>query len=131
MTIIKNFPEAEWTDKGGVHWMGCEGRTIREVAKAMLEVGARFITITAHQLPEQKGFRLEYHWDLDGRVLGFAFEVAGPSTESIYDLCPAADWIEREVFEGFAIKFSGRDLQPLQLRSGENPGVNLREEVAR
>jgi NADH:ubiquinone oxidoreductase subunit C len=131
MTIIANLPEAEWTEKGGALWMSCAGKSVREVAKAMIDVGARFITITAHELPEQKGFRLEYHWDLDGRVLGFTFETSGSSVESIYDLCPAVDWIEREVFEGFAIEFTGRDYKPLQLRSGETPGVNLREEVAR
>jgi NADH:ubiquinone oxidoreductase subunit C len=131
MTLIKDFPDAVWTEKGGVSWMGCEGITVREVAKAMRDSGARFITITAHQLPNQTGFRLEYHWDLDGRVLGCFFEISSPSIESIYDLCPAADWIEREVFEGFKIEFTGRDYQPLQLRSGQNPGVNLREEVTR
>ena len=36
----------------------------------MNAVGARFVTITAYQLPGT-GFRLEYHWDLEGRLLGF------------------------------------------------------------
>lgn len=131
MTSIKNFPNAVWTEKGGVSWMGCEGKTVRDVTKSMRDSGARFITITAHQLPNQTGFRLEYHWDLEGRVLGCLFEIPGPSIESIFDLCEAADWIEREIFEGFAIEFTGRTYQPLQLRPGQTPGVNLREEVAR
>jgi hypothetical protein len=81
-----------------------------------------------------EGFRLEYHWDLEGKVLGFAFNTAGstPDTariESIVDLCEAADWIEREVHEGFGINFIGREYVPLLLRVGDTPGINLREEV--
>jgi hypothetical protein len=51
--------------------------------------------------------RLEYHWDLDGQLLGFPFQLAGNSIESIYDLCEAVDWIEREIHEGFAVDFLG------------------------
>jgi len=93
-------------------------------------VGARFVTITAYELPNKDGFRLEYHWDLEGRLLGVAFTIAGNSIESIFDLSEAADWIEREVHEGFAIGFSGREYEPLLLRPGDQPGVNLREAPA-
>ena len=66
-----------------------------------------------------------------------AFRFKSPATrpgakiETIYDLCEAADWIEREVHEGFAIDFIGREYEPLLLRQGDKPGVNLREEVAK
>ncbi len=53
--------------------------------------------------------------------------IAGNSIESIFDLCEAADWIEREIHEGFAIDFTGREYEPLLLREGDKPGVNLRE----
>jgi NADH:ubiquinone oxidoreductase subunit C len=96
----------------------------------MNEAHARFVTITAYQLPGAEGFRLEYHWDLEGRLLGFAFVISGNSIESIYDLCEAADWIEREVHEGFAIDFTGREYEPLLLRKGDKAGVNLREDAA-
>jgi hypothetical protein len=102
---------------------------VREVAQAMNSLRARFITITAYQLPGTEGTRLEYHWDLAGRLLGFPFQLAANSIESIYDLCEAADWIEREVHEGFAVDFTGREYEPLLLREGDTPGVNLREEV--
>ena len=97
----------------------------------MNTVGARFITITAYQKPGAEGLRLEYHWDLGGRLLGFPFPLAGNSIESIYDLCEAADWIERETHEGFKIDFTGREYEPLLLREGDVCGVNLREEVAK
>jgi len=118
-----------WEEKGGVHWLSPDPLNVRELAAAMNECKARFITITAYQLPNEEGFRLEYHWDLDGKLLGFPFQLAGNSIESIYDLCEAVDWIEREIHEGFNIDFLGRDYEPLLLRQGDTPGVNLREEV--
>jgi NADH:ubiquinone oxidoreductase subunit C len=119
-----------WVDTGGVHWLSPGDTKLRELAKAMNELHARFVTITAYQLPGEQGFRLEYHWDLDGYLLGFPFLLAGNSIESIYDLCEAVDWIERETHEGFGIDFLGREYEPLLLRRGDTPGVNLRDAVA-
>jgi NADH:ubiquinone oxidoreductase subunit C len=120
-----------WTERCGVFWFDDPGLKVREVARSMNAVQARFVTITAYQLPKDEGFRLEYHWDLTGRLLGFSFNLAGNSIESIYDLCEATDWIEREVHEGFGIDFIGREYEPLQLRAGVKAGVNLREEAVK
>lgn len=135
--VIKNPAAGEnWNLEGGVWWMkrgeGDQAEGVRDVAKAMNAVGARFVTITAYQLPGAEGFRLEYHWDLEGRLLGFTFDIAGNTVEnakieSIWDLCEAVDWIEREVHEGFGIEFTGREYEPLLLREGDTPGVNLRD----
>jgi len=119
-----------FVEMGGVHWLALDAAKVRELAQAMNEVHARFITITAYQLPKDEGFRLEYHWDLNGQLLGFSFQLAGKTIDSIFDLAEAADWIEREIHEGFAIDFSGREYEPLLLRQGETPGVNLRDAVA-
>jgi hypothetical protein len=118
-----------WIEKGGVHWLAPGSVTVRNLAAAMNGLQARFVTITAYQLPKTEGFRLEYHWDLDGQLLGFPFLLAANSIESIYDLCEAVDWIEREIHEGFAIDFTGRAYEPLLLREGDTPGVNLRDAV--
>ena len=132
MTSLESIPETlgihePWVEKGGVHWLQPGKLTVRELAKAMNALHARFITITAYELPKDEGLRLEYHWDLDGQLLGFPFLLAGNTIESIYDLCEAVDWIEREVHEGFAIDFAGREYEPLLLRPGDKLGVNLRE----
>jgi hypothetical protein len=119
-----------WVESRGTHWLNPGALGVREVARVMNEAKARFVTITAYQLPNNDGFRLEYHWDLEGRLLGFPFVIAGNSFASIFDLCEAADWIEREVHEGFAIDFTGRVYEPLLLREGDQPGVNLRETTA-
>ncbi len=119
-----------YVEDHGVYWFTYEGLTVRELAGAMKAVQARFVTITAYELPKNEGFRLEYHWDLAGRLLGFTFTLAGNSIESIYDLCEAVDWIEREVHEEYGIEFTGREHEPLLLRQGDMPGVNRREIAA-
>ena len=134
MSLIESIPEKlgstePWIEKGGVLWLTTGALNVRDLAKTMNALHARFVTITAYQLPGEEGLRLEYHWDLDGQLLGFPFLLAGNSIESIYDLCEAVDWIEREIHEGFAVDFLGREYEPLLLRQGETPGVNLREEV--
>jgi hypothetical protein len=134
MTSIETLPmklgsTEQWTEKGGVHWLDPGKLTVRQLCTEMIACHARFITITAYQLPGTEGIRLEYHWDLDGQLLGFPFKLTENSIESIYDLCEAADWIERETHEGFAVDFLGREYEPLLLREGDKAGVNLREEV--
>jgi NADH:ubiquinone oxidoreductase subunit C len=116
-----------YVEKNGVYWCTNENGNVRELARAMNAVKARFVTITAYQLPKDEGFRLEYHWDLAGRLLGFTFNLTGNSIESIYDLSEAVDWIEREVYEGFGIVFTGREYEPLLLRENDAAGVNMRE----
>ena len=126
-TIRERLGTAEpWVESRGTYWLDPGTARVRDAAWAMNAAGARFITITAYELPGDAGFRLEYHWDLEGRLLGIPFQIAGKTTESIVDIIEAADWIEREVYEGFAIVFTGRVYEPLMLREGDKPGVNLR-----
>ncbi len=131
MIALENLREKlgvaeSWVESRGTHWLNPGAVSVRELAQAMNAFGARFVTITAYELPANAGFRLEYHWDHAGRLLGFPFVVASNSIESIFDLCEAADWIEREVHEEYSIDFTGRAYEPLLLRQGDKPGVNLR-----
>jgi NADH:ubiquinone oxidoreductase subunit C len=135
MTSLESISEKlgsteRWVEKGGVHWLMLDATHVRQLAQAMNGLQARFITITAYQLPKEEGFRLEYHWDLDGQLLGFSFQLAAKSIESIYDLCEAVDWIEREIHEEYGLDFLGREYEPLLLRKGDTQGVNLRDAVA-
>jgi len=116
-----------WVESRGTHWLSPGSLGLRDVAKVMIESHARFITITCYQLPGVDGFRLEYHWDLDGCLVGIPFGIAGSSIDSIFDLSEAADWIEREIHEEYSIDFTGRAYEPLLLREGDKLGVNLRE----
>lgn len=133
VTVIDNIAESLGSrdvriDSSGVQWFDVGDLSVREVATGMKACRARFVTITATELPGNEGLRLEYLWDLDGQLLGISFHLETNSIESIFDICEATDWIEREVHEGFAVDFIGREYEPLLLREGNNLGVNLREE---
>ena len=130
LDILSTSTEAAtYSERGGVFWYSDTGLNVREVARAMNAVNARFITITTYELPADGGFRLEYHWDLMGHLLGFTFPIPSNAIESIYDLCEAVDWIEREIHEEYRIDFTGREYEPLLLREGGVCGVNLQKEV--
>ncbi len=119
-----------WVENRGTWWLNPGTIGVRHVAKVMSEMHARFVTITAYQLPGTEGFRLEYHWDFHSRLLGLPFTIAGNAIDSIFDLCEAADWIEREIHEEYSLDFTGREYEPLLLRKGDESGVNLREVAA-
>lgn len=118
------------TDISGVKWFSTGNLNLRELVPVLTRAGARFVTITATELPMNQGFCLEYLWDWNGQLLGFAFYPLGNSMPSIYDICEAADWIEREIHEEYSIDFTGRVYEPLLLRDNDRIGVNLHE-VAR
>ena len=116
-----------WTESCGVTWLAPGRLDLREFAQVMKQAEARFITITATELPRSEGFRLEYLWDFEGQLFGFVFSPPAAAVPSIYDICEAADWIEREVHEEYNIEFTGRVYEPLLLREGDAAGVNLHE----
>jgi hypothetical protein len=134
MTPVDQLPELSalgctWQRGGGSYWTTPQEKTPSEISQALLALGARFITITASQPAETAGVvRLDYHWDLDGKVFTFTFFARDKAIESIYEICEAANWIEREVHEYFAVEFIGRSCEPLFLREGQPAGVLLREE---
>ena len=115
------------TDISGVKWFTTGNLNLRELVPVLNRAGARFVTITANELPMNEGFCLEYLWDLDGQLLGFPFYPSGNTLPSIYDICEAADWIEREIHEEYSIDFTGRVYEPLLLRENDHTGVNLHE----
>jgi hypothetical protein len=137
MTLLDTLPQKlgsseTWVENGGVRWLSPGALSVRELCMEMNACRARFITITAYELPKDEGMRLEYHWDLAGTLLGFPFILKGDSheglkIESIYDLTEAVDWIEREIHEEYKIEFTGRVYEPLLMREGDTLGVNLRE----
>ena len=80
----------------GLKRAACTGSTpgdlnVRELAKVMNACQARFVTITAYQLPGDEGFRLEYHWDLDGQSARLSLS-ALPATPSKASTTSARPW---------------------------------------
>ncbi len=113
-----------WEQRSGTSWLSSPSLDVRRMAQAMVDEGARLVTITA-RLVEDGPLHVGYHWDLEGRLLTLETAAAGGRLPSIHDLTEAADWIERELHETYAVELEGRAYEPLLLRPGQAPGVNL------
>jgi len=93
--------------------------TLLEASRLMLEeIGARLQTATGMDTPA--GIEVMYHWALDdaGCLVTLRVTVghAAPALDSLAVMYPAADWIEREMWELLGIEFRGHpDMRHLLL----------------
>jgi Ni,Fe-hydrogenase III component G len=71
------------------------------------EIGARLQIATGVDTPQ--GIEVMYHWALDDEDCLVTVRVTvaheQPELESIANFCPAAEWIEREIWELLGIEF--------------------------
>lgn len=104
-------------------WVTVPDLDIRELATLMRKHEVRFVTLTA--TPDGGGgYRMIYHWDADGDLLNIATTVSTGHLATISDIWPAADWVEREVRDYYALEFEGRTETPtLMLLDGDEPGL--------
>jgi hypothetical protein len=115
-----------WTERADGWWLPVPAPMIQNIARTMLEAGARFSAIVA--LPDSENtMRISWHWDIGGVLLSAVSEIAlGTLVPSIVETYPGADWAERETRDYYAVAFEGRtDTLPLMLRDGDKPGVLL------
>ncbi len=122
----------DWRERADGWWATVDRGRVRGAARSCLEAGARFSALLA--CPGEAGaLRLSWHWDLGGTLLSMCASLEpGTAAPSIADLCPAADWAERETHDYYAVDFEGRaETPPLVLRGGEQPGVMLEPRAAR
>jgi NADH:ubiquinone oxidoreductase subunit C len=104
-------------------WTTMPDLDVRAMADLMRTHEIRFITLTA--IPDVAGgYRMIYHWDADGTLVNVATTVTTGSIPTISDILPAADWVEREIRDYYALEFDGRAETPtLMLRDGDEPGL--------
>lgn len=87
-----------------------EPEALREIAGYVFhELKARFAIASAVQT--LAGFQILYHFSFDrsGVILSLRVRLGkkNPEIDSITEIIPAADWIEREIAELFGIAFRG------------------------
>jgi Ni,Fe-hydrogenase III component G len=104
-------------------WVTMPGLDVHKMAVLMLEHGVRLITLTA--MPDaEEGLRVMYHWDVDGDLVNISTTVTDGRIATVSDVLPAADWVEREIRDYYALEFDGRAETPtLMLRDGDEPGL--------
>ncbi len=106
------------------YWGHVPNLDVRRMAQSLFGLEARLITITAR--PSGDECRLIYHWDWQGKMLHLSTLTHRREIESIADLYPAADWIEREIHDLYAVVFAARVTPPLLLRPNDAAGLFLR-----
>jgi Ni,Fe-hydrogenase III component G len=123
-TIIVELGLAQpWEKRADGLWVTVPDLNVENVAAWMAAHQARFVTITARPAAGRECC-MEYHWDIEGQLLTFVTQTHKGSIASISALCPAADWVEREIHDYFSVDFLGRpDISPLMLRSDDRPGI--------
>ena len=130
LEILKAWLEIHgpWIEKPDGTWVDEPGLNVIRAAEVMLAAEGRLVTITA--LPDDREdrspdeLRLIYHWDIRGCLVNIAAGTHRLQIPSIAQLCPAADWIEREIHDYYTVEFTGREeMVPLVLRPGADPGV--------
>ena len=100
-------------------YIDIESGAVKTACSVMLEnLGARFQIATGVDTPA--GIEVMYHWALDQEdcvvTLRVLLDPEHPELDSIALLCPAAEWIEREMWELLGIHFRGHpDLRHLLL----------------
>ena len=102
----------------GVHLdLSIEPEKIRQAAELLLTAGCFLEDLTAVDHASHR--EMVYHFNEYSQPFRIVIRAnLGPEDEieSIQDLCPAADWQERECFEMLGVKFSGHsDLRRLLL----------------
>jgi hypothetical protein len=113
---------APWERRRDGLWTEAPGLDVRAMARLLCDAQARWVTMTVSPAPG--GFRLIYHWDTDGTLLSIATTIGKPRVDSLIDIVPAADWVEREMRDYYAIEFTGRtDTPALMLRPDDRPGL--------
>jgi len=105
------------------YWASPTELDVRGMATLLLAHGVRLITLTA--VPDATGgYRVIYHWDVDDSVVNVSVAATAGRIASIADILPAADWVEREIRDYYALEFDGRAETPtLMLREGDEPGL--------
>jgi NADH:ubiquinone oxidoreductase subunit C len=127
--LTRLSPGKTWEKRADGWWSEAPNMDVEKMARVMAESKARLVTMTACG-PSNGEFRIIYHWDLENQILNMATMTHQGCLPSIAMIHPVSDWTEREIYDCFAVRFTGRQLQPLLLSPGDSPGFLLDRSAA-
>jgi NADH:ubiquinone oxidoreductase subunit C len=101
-------------------YFGIDPAYIKEVARFMFsDMHMRLITCTGQDTPEALEILYNFSLDKTGEIFSVRVKIPdkkNPEIDSIANLFPGAEWIEREIWELLGINFKGHpDLKRLLL----------------
>jgi len=103
-------------------WMIAPDLDVIEMATQMKEWEARFSTMTGSMLPNDETAVI-YHFCLDNKAYNFKVSTRENTMQSISNILPAAEWVEREIQDLYKVQFKNhphpdRIIRPLQMEPG-------------
>lgn len=103
-------------------WMDAPGLDVVAAARLVSELGYRLSTMTAMALPSGETAVI-YHYCKPGQALNLRTVTRGKSLPSVAPVLKAANWIEREIKDLYAVDFPGhpnmeRLIRPPELEEG-------------
>lgn len=101
-SIFRYFKKIE--EKNNSFWVESPHSPIF-VAKMVKNQQGRLIAISPYL--EDEKIKLVYHFEINKKVYNFKLKVQNSKTESITELFPNADWMEKEIWETYGIVFEG------------------------
>jgi NADH:ubiquinone oxidoreductase subunit C len=101
-------------------WVTAAELDVRQVAQVMLTRQVRLVTMTATARPGGETDVI-YHYAAAGVTYNLKTTTRANSLPSISVLLPAANWIEREIHDLFAVQFEGHPNLARLVRPPETP----------
>jgi len=112
-----------WEQKGGSWWIATDTVNARSAAQIMVANGARLATVSSFETAGGE-ILLDYHWSLNGTLVTIEIPTKDKQINSITDIFPGADWVEREIHDYFLVEFPDRvDTKRLMTREGTAQGM--------
>lgn len=124
--LLQLAPEAKIRETVSGLWMETSHLDVMDMAVSMVELGARLSTITGIALQGGET-ELIYHYVLGQTAFNIKTHTTQNAIASIARIVPAADWIEREIHDLYAVDFSGHPNLERFIRPPELPEGLFRE----
>jgi NADH:ubiquinone oxidoreductase subunit C len=107
-------------------WLDAPELDVTRMAVVLRDLGARLSTMTGIALDDGET-ELIYHYVVGKTALNLKVRTRGNSMASITPLVPAANWIEREIHDLYAVEFPGHPNLERFIRPAELPAGLFRE----
>ncbi len=105
-SLLSLNPEGKLEARPDGVWLEAPGIDVVEMTRRMLAGEACLSTITAVARADGET-DLIYHYRLGSAALNVRTRTRGSTAPSIAPICRAADWIEREIQDLYAVTFTG------------------------